>query len=278
MKNRLRELRKEKGLTLNELSNELLEKLNFKIGSNALGKYERGEREPKLNTWQELANFFNVPVPYLQGIGTSRDEMLEFLIELYWRYSLETDEKYRVDEDGTISNFLEYYVLTSEDYDKITSFMRSDGVGFETDEDIQKANIVLRKRFSDEILFLNDYNKLASITEKLDTENLMLVNKIYDFINEDGLKRVEIEENERKKAAQLLREKQLQEYGFSIDALLELIRIFKVRLDGYSPNELPNWLATTKGIFSRPDLDRKELKKIIDEVIANLQYYSNLLK
>ena len=57
MKNRLRELREEKGLTLNELSNELLKRLDFKIGSNALGKYERGEREPRLNTWAKLADF-----------------------------------------------------------------------------------------------------------------------------------------------------------------------------------------------------------------------------
>lgn len=270
--NRIKELRKEKGVSLKELSDEI------GISSATLSRYETDKRKPKIENWQKLADYFQAPVPYLQGIGTSRGEMLEFLIELYWRYALETDEKYWIDEDGTISNFLEYYVLTSEDYDKITSFMRADGGGFETDEDTKKANIVLRKRFSNEILFLNDYNKLASITEKLDTENLILVSKIYDFINEDGLKRFEIEKNERKEAAQLLREKQLQEYGFSIDDLIELIRVFKVRLDGYIPNELTNWLATTKGIFSRPDLDKKELKKIIDEVIANLQYYSDLLK
>ena len=72
MKNRLRELRKEKGLTLNELSNELLERLNFKIGSNALGKYERGEREPKLATWSKLANFFGVSIGYIQGTSEIR--------------------------------------------------------------------------------------------------------------------------------------------------------------------------------------------------------------
>lgn len=72
IKNRLRELRKEKGLTLNELSNELLEKLNFKIGSNALGKYERGEREPKLDTWSKLADFFGVSIGYIQGTSEIR--------------------------------------------------------------------------------------------------------------------------------------------------------------------------------------------------------------
>ncbi|NYA65874.1 helix-turn-helix transcriptional regulator, partial [Lactobacillus salivarius] len=80
--NKIRELRKEKNLTLDELSKELQEKENFKISSNAIGKYERGLREPKLKTWQALANFFNVPVSYLQGTSENKkfsdaDELLK---------------------------------------------------------------------------------------------------------------------------------------------------------------------------------------------------------
>lgn len=72
--NKLRELRKEKGLTLNELSIELLNKVDLKIGSNALGKYERGEREPRLSTWQKLADYFQVPMPYLMGTIPDRKQ------------------------------------------------------------------------------------------------------------------------------------------------------------------------------------------------------------
>ncbi|MDU7064452.1 MAG: helix-turn-helix transcriptional regulator, partial [Lactobacillus paragasseri] len=32
-----------------------------------ISQYERGKREPKLETWQKLADFFGVSVPYLQG-------------------------------------------------------------------------------------------------------------------------------------------------------------------------------------------------------------------
>ena len=71
--NKIRELRKEKGLTLDGLSKELQEKENLKIGSNALGKYERGLREPKLKTWQALAKYFDVPIAYLQGVSTDKD-------------------------------------------------------------------------------------------------------------------------------------------------------------------------------------------------------------
>ena len=65
--NRLRELRKEKKLTLKEVSSQL-EQNNLKISPDALAKYERGDREPKLDTWQKLADYFNVSVPYLQGL------------------------------------------------------------------------------------------------------------------------------------------------------------------------------------------------------------------
>lgn len=70
--NRLRELRKEKKLTLKEVSSQL-EQNNLKISPDALAKYERGDREPKLETWQKLADFFGVSVPYLQGISDIED-------------------------------------------------------------------------------------------------------------------------------------------------------------------------------------------------------------
>lgn len=68
MKNRLKELRKEHGLTLKEVSCEL-DQNKVKISPDALAKYERGDREPKIDTWQKLADFFNVPVDYLLGIS-----------------------------------------------------------------------------------------------------------------------------------------------------------------------------------------------------------------
>lgn len=74
MQNRLRELRKEKKLTLKEASEEL-KKNNLNISADALAKYERGDRESKLETWQKLADFFNVPVDYLLGISKDRSTL-----------------------------------------------------------------------------------------------------------------------------------------------------------------------------------------------------------
>lgn len=67
LKNRIRELRKEKGLTLKELSQRLKEN-GTPISASSLIKYERGERNPKLETWIKLADYFGVSVSYLQGL------------------------------------------------------------------------------------------------------------------------------------------------------------------------------------------------------------------
>lgn len=67
--NRLKELRESKNLTFKELSNELKSR-NVSISPESLSKYERGARNPKIDKWQALADYFNVSVPYLQGATT----------------------------------------------------------------------------------------------------------------------------------------------------------------------------------------------------------------
>lgn len=69
MLNRLKEIRKEKGLTLDEIQN----KTGIKRGT--YNNYENGVTEPKLETWQKLADFFNVPVDYLLGISKDRSTL-----------------------------------------------------------------------------------------------------------------------------------------------------------------------------------------------------------
>lgn len=61
MENRLKELRMEKGLTLDDVQRQT----GIKRGT--YNNYENGTTEPKLETWQKLANFFEVPVEYLMG-------------------------------------------------------------------------------------------------------------------------------------------------------------------------------------------------------------------
>ena len=66
MKNRLKELRKEEGLSLEQVGK------GVGLATNTISRYETGKREPKLETCQKLADFFKVPTEYLMGITNDR--------------------------------------------------------------------------------------------------------------------------------------------------------------------------------------------------------------
>lgn len=61
--NRIAELRKKKKLSQAQLAKET------GLTRQAISLYEISKREPKLETWIKLADFFDVPVPYLQGLN-----------------------------------------------------------------------------------------------------------------------------------------------------------------------------------------------------------------
>ncbi len=61
-KNRLKQLRKANHYTLDDIEE------NTGIKRGTYNNYENGKTEPKLKTWQKLADFFAVSVSYLQGI------------------------------------------------------------------------------------------------------------------------------------------------------------------------------------------------------------------
>lgn len=73
--NRIKELRKEKGLTLKELSS------STQIPISTLSSYEKEERNPKIDKFISLAKYFNVPVSYLQGSGVSRSEAINDIVD-----------------------------------------------------------------------------------------------------------------------------------------------------------------------------------------------------
>lgn len=67
MGNRLRELRKEKRISLRELSNNVL------IDYSALCKVENGKRNLNDNDIKVLTDFFNVSSDYLLGLSDQRN-------------------------------------------------------------------------------------------------------------------------------------------------------------------------------------------------------------
>ena len=64
-KNRIKELRLKNHKTQKEVGKAV------GVTDRAIAHYEKGIREPKLETWIELARYFRVPVSYLQGLTIS---------------------------------------------------------------------------------------------------------------------------------------------------------------------------------------------------------------
>ena len=60
--NRLRQVRKQKEITLKEVAEDV------GIADNTLQQYETEKREPKKEIWIKLADYYCVPVAYLMGL------------------------------------------------------------------------------------------------------------------------------------------------------------------------------------------------------------------
>lgn len=99
-------------LTLKDLAKDLRNKKIFeKITDGTLSRYENGSREPKLATWQKLADYFNVSVGYLQGVHEiTTDEVNNYFDAGVYHYLTSTDEK-----DDTIKQWLRTSVTLYED-------------------------------------------------------------------------------------------------------------------------------------------------------------------
>lgn len=78
MDNRLRELREKKKYTLDDIA------AKTGINRGTYNNYESGKTEPKPETWQALANFFNVSVEYLKG-AYSKEEIASIAQKEYKR-------------------------------------------------------------------------------------------------------------------------------------------------------------------------------------------------
>lgn len=66
--NRLKELRKEKGLTLAKLREELKDRQGITFSTSQLSNFENEERSPRRkDAWKLIADYFGVSVGYLLG-------------------------------------------------------------------------------------------------------------------------------------------------------------------------------------------------------------------
>ena len=72
---RLKDLRKEKGITLTKLSKILKEKYDISVSNSQLMYYEKGKSEPRnKQVWRKLADYFGVSETYLLGYNDVKNE------------------------------------------------------------------------------------------------------------------------------------------------------------------------------------------------------------
>ena len=67
--NRLKQLRKQAGLSLVEVGK------GVGLATNTISRYEAGQREPKMKTWNKLASFFGVSTAYLLGLDKDSNNL-----------------------------------------------------------------------------------------------------------------------------------------------------------------------------------------------------------
>lgn len=77
-KNRIKEVRKAKNFSLEEVGKAI------GVGNSTISRYENGDREPSFENWKKLADFFDVSVPYLQGLTGVADEDIAKCLNKMW--------------------------------------------------------------------------------------------------------------------------------------------------------------------------------------------------
>ena len=156
--NRLKELRKEKGDTLESLSKNLKEKFDLSLSTGQLSNYENEKRTPRdTKIWDCIADYFGVPVGYLLGYEETPDSLLgeiasdlnrqltkdekedlkkhpelnEYYLSLAWDRMLknqnaEVEKQIRAFDDDFI-NFLKYHdlYLSNTEIEKVINIMYS---------------------------------------------------------------------------------------------------------------------------------------------------------
>lgn len=70
---KLKGLRNERGLTLDELANKLNDKYNTSLNKGMISKWENNYGEPRLETAKVIALFFNISLDDLLGIAESEE-------------------------------------------------------------------------------------------------------------------------------------------------------------------------------------------------------------
>lgn len=150
--NRIKQLRLERHKTQKEVGKAI------GLSDRAIAHYEKGIREPKLETWIKLANYFDVTVPYLQGYGLSinqaKDKVISIIHNAYF-------------EDTELTSAVNIYLRTISPKKKAIlpfDFYKDNETDYHLTEQVKKfwidnfSFIFKSGSFEDTLLNIDDYS------------------------------------------------------------------------------------------------------------------------
>lgn len=116
--NRLKQARQEKSIRDKKNISQAMVADEIGISQQAYARYEKGDREPKINGWQKLADYFGVSVGYLQGVeddlGLAYDTAVEFKNYMY-------EEFYN---DSEMKDIVDFYYFTDKYISELASSLQ----------------------------------------------------------------------------------------------------------------------------------------------------------
>lgn len=143
--NRIKELRKEKKLTLKELGNLI------DVKDSTLSQYENGKRHPSTEIMHKIATVFHVSIEYLSGLETDLETAKNGIYNIIKKY-------YNCHEFGNYRNNIEVSKLINMDYLNL-EIKQSDYLAHMYDLSYRLETFILAKN-------KNSYKQLKKMVEK----------------------------------------------------------------------------------------------------------------
>jgi transcriptional regulator with XRE-family HTH domain len=104
--NRIRKLRKEKNISIDDLAKII------NVSRATINNYERGAHEPKLKTWEKLADFFGVSVGYIQGVSDNKGLSIRQIKDILKNFDERTASDAEIKQVKNINNDLKNMAST----------------------------------------------------------------------------------------------------------------------------------------------------------------------
>ena len=168
--NRIKQLRLEQHKTQKEVGEAV------GLSDRAIAHYEKGIREPKLETWQKLANYFDVTVYYLQGYGLSINQAKNKVISIIHNAYF---------EDTELTSAVDSYLRTISPKKKAIfpfDFYKDNETDFPLTAQVKKfwidnfSFIFKSEPFEDTLLNIDNYTDSLLLNDAVFTINKRILN------------------------------------------------------------------------------------------------------